>query len=52
VFGVFPAMVTHFAECVLAGQPPLVGGRDGLAAVQVAEAIGRALEAGRDVTLD
>jgi predicted dehydrogenase len=52
VFGVFPALVAHFAECVSKGQPPLASGRDGLAAVRVAEAIGRALVTGREVTLD
>ena len=52
VFGVFPVLVSHFVECVSNGRPPLASGRDGLAAVAVAEAIGRALEAGREVTLD
>ncbi len=52
VFGVFPALVAHFAECVSQGRPPLVTGRDGLAAVVLAEAIGRALEARREITLD
>ena len=52
VFGVFPALVAHFADCIISRRPPLVGGRDGLAAVLVAEAIGRALETGREVILD
>lgn len=52
VFGVFPALVAHFADCVLNLHSPLVTGRDGLAAVLVAEAIDRALETGREVTLD
>jgi predicted dehydrogenase len=49
VTGVFPALVTHFAECVSSGRPPLVGGQEGYAAVAVADAIARALEAGREI---
>jgi predicted dehydrogenase len=52
VFGVFPALVSHFAECIARRRAPLTSGRDGLDAVRVAEAIGRALAAGREVTLD
>jgi predicted dehydrogenase len=52
VFGVFPALVAHFAACVSNGRPPLVGGKEGLAAVAVAEAIARALQTGREIALE
>ncbi|MGH2355762.1 MAG: Gfo/Idh/MocA family protein [Chloroflexota bacterium] len=52
VFGVFPALVGHFTECVSSERPPLVGGREGLAAVAVAEAIARALQSGREIALE
>ena len=52
VFGVFPALVSHFVDCVLRPRPPLTGGREALAAVRVADAIGRALAAGREIALD
>ncbi|MBI3973879.1 MAG: Gfo/Idh/MocA family oxidoreductase [Chloroflexi bacterium] len=48
VFGVFPAMVAHFADCVLSGRRPLIDGRDGLATVVVADAIARALREGKE----
>lgn len=51
VFGVFPALLAHFVDCVAHGRPPLVTGRDGLAAVAVAEAIGQSLAEGREITL-
>jgi predicted dehydrogenase len=52
IFGVFPALVSHFADCVVHRRPPLTGGREGLAAVRVAHAIGRSIEAGREINLD
>lgn len=52
VFGVFPALVAHFAECVSTGRAPLTGGREGLAAVQVAAAIARALRERREVPVE
>jgi hypothetical protein len=36
----------------LGGRTPLVGGREGLAAVVVAEAIARSMEAGEEVVLE
>jgi UDP-N-acetylglucosamine 3-dehydrogenase len=51
VFGVFPALVAHFADCVAGGRPPLIGGREGLAAVVVAEAIRRSLDEGREISV-
>jgi len=52
VFGIFPALVAHFADCVATGRPPLVGGREGLAAVAVAEASARSIEAGQEINLE
>jgi UDP-N-acetylglucosamine 3-dehydrogenase len=52
VFGVFPALVAHFADCVAQGRAPLVGGREGLAAVRVADAIRQSLAEGREITLE
>jgi myo-inositol 2-dehydrogenase/D-chiro-inositol 1-dehydrogenase/UDP-N-acetylglucosamine 3-dehydrogenase len=52
VVGVFPTVMAHFAECVAAGRQPLIGGREGLAAVVLADAIARALNEGGEVTLE
>ena len=49
--GVFPAVLAHFVECVASARQPLIGGREGLAVVVLAEAIARSLAEGREVAL-
>lgn len=41
--------VRHFLECARTGQTPRTSGRDGLAVVQVLEALQRSLDEGREV---
>ena len=47
----YTAELAHFVECVATGRQPLIGGREGLAAVVLADAIARSLAEGREVAL-
>jgi len=49
--GVYRDTMAHFLECVVTGKTPAVTGEDGLAAVEVVDAIMRSLEEGQEVTL-
>jgi UDP-N-acetylglucosamine 3-dehydrogenase len=49
--GVYRDMMDHFIDCVSTGRTPAVTGTDGLAAVRVADAITRSLEAGNEVNV-
>lgn len=49
--GMFHRLLHHFVGVVRGQQQPVVTGRDGLAAIRVAEAIDRSLREGREIVL-
>ncbi len=50
--GMFRSLFSHFVGVVQGKWPPIVSGENGLAAIQVAAAIDRSLETGREVQVD
>ena len=42
--------IEHFVDCLQHHKPPLVGGADALAAIQIAQAANASLQTGRTVT--
>ena len=50
--GMFRSLFSHFVGVVQGKWEPIVTGRDGLAAIQVASALERALESGREETVE
>lgn len=49
--GIFRRLFRHFVGVIQEHMPPVVTGRDGLAAIRVAAAINRSLAEGREVML-